>query len=89
MAYLDLQLLLFLGTIIYLRAISLKNAISTIDLIFGSACLVENQILYTTLDIDHGLDYTAIRTVLSLNISKPFFILLYWLFKSTFSNKIL
>lgn len=88
MTYLNLQLLLFPRTIIYLRATSLRNSISTINLIFGSAYLVKNQILYTTLDIDHSLNYTAIKTVSSLNISKPFFIPLHWLFKSIFSNKI-
>lgn len=60
MADLNLQLLLFQGTIIYIGATKLGNIIYIINLVFSSICLAKDRILYTTLDTNHGLDHIAI-----------------------------
>lgn len=89
MADLDFQLLLSQGTITYSGATRLRNAASTIDLVFSSARLAEDRILCTTLDTDHGSDHAAIQTLFSMNTSKPSFMPPCWLFKSALWNKIL
>ena len=89
MADLDLQLLLPQGTITYSGATNLGNAVSTIDLVFSSACLAEGWILCASLNTDHGSNHAAIRTVFFMNTSKPPFIPPRQLFKSAPWNKIL
>lgn len=66
MADLDLQLLRPQGTITYTGATRLGNAAFTIDLIFSSTPLAKDQILCTTLDIDHGSEHAAIQTVFTI-----------------------
>ena len=66
LANLDPHFLLPRGTIIYTGATRLKNAASTVDLIFSNTRLDEDQILCTTLDIDYRSDYEAIHTVFTM-----------------------
>lgn len=83
-----MQFFFFQDTIIYIKATKLGNAIFIINLTFNSIRLVKDQILYTTLDINHSSDHTTIQTVFFINISKFFIIPLRQFFKNAFWSKI-
>ncbi len=82
MTDLYLQLFFFQGTITYTTETKIRYATFTIDLIFTNTYLAEEKIVCACLNMDYGLDCSAIQTVFVLDTSGLPLMPPYRLFKS-------